>query len=587
MPSCRDACSGWVKKSRDRVSATSWAARTHAPEMMHEATAPHPPPNCSVCLARGESKWTPPRSSGTMASRPPEPDQLQTLKRLLDEAEAQLPPPPPLHVVQLEALLLSAAVQLGDADVLAVLGAGGSPDSKKARVGSQWLAMEAQKAAAALLIQRVSRGNSTRTLLQGRKDISASDLMLMHGSQLQVEVAQAKADEAARGLRPVPWVAQLRLLPSESASGGCHVNLDITLPWYVDDNVQQSALPSTASVEPELIEAHFSDSSSEGSADDAPDDETDDQQLLVLHRIQPALPITPCSSAAAPHAPPADARRAATAATREVPAAGVGARVALSIVLPEAMLLPPSGTVGGVKLRMDVTDDDAAPAVLDAFELACELDFDSGGDAHVRLRTCSAIHSSSEAAEDAAAAAATRIVAAAQAAAAVAAAAIPPIPGPPTAAETPIATVALAALAAPPSAAEIAAPPPPPKRTGSAPRPPLPPLSAPMPPPLPPRPNRGFPGSPPNYVVGGGQLSARAPDWANEWWASWPACCANRRRDKPAGLRTPTKPRIVNAGFGGSPVVNEPFGTPILSTLLRHYDNLQQRVNNIRHRGSG
>ena len=76
------------------------------------------------------------------------------------------------------------------------------------------------------------------------------------------------------------------------------------------------------------------------------------------------------------------------------------------------------------------------------------------------------------------------------------------------------------------------------------------------------------------------QLSNRVPDLPSEWPWWGPACCADRRSClKSPGLPfTPTKPRIVNAGFGGSPAVDETFGTPILSTIMRQYDALQHRL---------
>jgi hypothetical protein len=95
-------------------------------------------------------------------------------------------------------------------------------------------------------------------------------------------------------------------------------------------------------------------------------------------------------------------------------------------------------------------------------------------------------------------------------------------------------------------------------------------------------PSRGLPNmgsAAPNNVLAE-QLSNRVPDLPSEWPWWGPACCADRRSClKSPGLPfTPTKPRIVNAGFGGSPAVDETFGTPILSTIMRQYDALQHRL---------
>jgi len=172
---------------------------------------------------------------------------LSTLETMLLEADAQLEEsrrPPPLSIVQLEALLLDAAVQLGDADVLASLGVGGSPDSSQQRVGSQWLAHSAKQALAACLIQRVARGRSSRQLVGAMRAHTASSLMLTAGGGLGLEVA-ARASELP--------VARMSLEVAEAEPGSCCVSLEI-LPLMEDApfvplaGAAASALPPRPSV---------------------------------------------------------------------------------------------------------------------------------------------------------------------------------------------------------------------------------------------------------------------------------------------------------------------------------------------------
>jgi hypothetical protein len=219
----------------------------------------------------------------------------------MNEAETKLPPPPTLDVVRLEALLLNAAIQLGDADVLAQLGAG-APGDGRARIGSQWLAVEAQKAAAALMIQRVARGSSTRLKLRdGSGTLSAIDLMLAPGSQLQVDMTHAKATlhKPPAPQRAASVKTQLREARlSDSSDSSSEGSVEEELGDMSDDEQHSSQLivpgrVATASVQTDLREAHLSDSSSEGSVEedgsgDGSDDEQQSSQLIMPRRGQAA-----------------------------------------------------------------------------------------------------------------------------------------------------------------------------------------------------------------------------------------------------------------------------------------------------------
>ena len=517
-------------------------------------------------------------------ARPDEPDSLHILEDLMNEAETKLPPPPTLDVVRLEALLLNAAIQLGDADVLAQLGAG-APGDGRARIGSQWLAVEAQKAAAALMIQRVARGSSTRLKLRdGSGTLSAIDLMLAPGSQLQVDMTHAKA---TLHKPPAPQRA--------------------------------------ASVKTQLREAHLSDSSSEGSVEedgsgDGSDDEQQSSQLIMPRRGQAAgsrdgrgvgSGSIPKSFGARGSSVVATggAPRAAPAPATAKPDAAKADKLALEVKVDNSgfahveLRWPDGGSylehasvrnlTTHVRALFDKMDKDRS-GTIDRKELGAQLKADGEleqllGFADAQgFREVVALLRRLEEGRTLDADGDSKITYEEFERAAFAAATAHGARGPSTSSTVPPAT---AHGARGPSTSSTVA-----SSTVSAPRPPrggalraaAPPARSP-PAPLPSRglpnmelPNMGLPNlgsAAPNNVLAE-QLSNRVPDLPSVWPWWGPACCADRRSClKSPGLPfTPTKPRIVNAGFGGSPAVDETFGTPILSTIMRQYDALQHRL---------
>jgi len=500
-------------------------------------------------------------------ARPDEPDSLHILEDLMNEAETKLPPPPTLDVVRLEALLLNAAIQLGDADVLAQLGAG-APGDGRARIGSQWLAVEAQKAAAALMIQRVARGSSTRLKLRdGSGTLSAIDLMLAPGSQLQVDMTHAKA------------------------------------------TLHKPPAPQRAtSVKTQLREVNLSDSSSEGSVEedgsgDGSDDEQQSSQLIMPRRGQAAgsrdgrgvgsgsIPKSfgaRGSSAVATGGAP----RAAPAPATAKPDAAKADKLALEVKVDNSgfahveLRWPDGGSylehasvrnlTTHVRALFDKMDKDRS-GTIDRKELGAQLKADGEleqllGFADAQgFREVVALLRRLEEGRTLDADGDSKITYEEFERAAFAAATAHGARGPSTSS-----TVA---------SSTVSAPRPP---GGGALRAAAPPARSP-PAPLPSRglpnmelPNMGLPNlgsAAPNNVLAE-QLSNRVPDLPSVWPWWGPACCADRRSClKSPGLPfTPTKPRIVNAGFGGSPAVDETFGTPILSTIMRQYDALQHRL---------
>jgi hypothetical protein len=548
-------------------------------------------------------------------ARPDEPDSLHILEDLMNEAETKLPPPPTLDVVRLEALLLNAAIQLGDADVLAQLGAG-APGDGRARIGSQWLAVEAQKAAAALMIQRVARGSSTRLKLRdGSGTLSAIDLMLAPGSQLQVDMTHAKATlhKPPAPQRATSVKTQLREARlSDSSSGG---SAEEELGDMSDDEQHSSQLivpgrVATASVQTDLREAHLSDSSSEGSVEedgsgDGSDDEQQSSQLIMPRRGQAAgsrdgrgvgsgTGRIPKSFGARGSSVVATggAPRAAPAPATAKPDAAKADKLALEVKVDNSgfahveLRWPDGGSylehasvrnlTTHVRALFDKMDKDRS-GTIDRKELGAQLKADGELEQLLGLadaqgfREVVALLRRLEEGRTLDADGDSKITYEEFERAAFAAATAHGARGPSTSS-----TVA---------SSTVSAPRPP---GGGALRAAAPPARSP-PAPLPSRglpnmelPNMGLPNlgsAAPNNVLAE-QLSNRVPDLPSVWPWWGPACCADRRSClKSPGLPfTPTKPRIVNAGFGGSPAVDETFGTPILSTIMRQYDALQHRL---------
>lgn len=547
-------------------------------------------------------------------ARPDEPDSLHILEDLMNEAETKLPPPPTLDVVRLEALLLNAAIQLGDADVLAQLGAG-APGDGRARIGSQWLAVEAQKAAAALMIQRVARGSSTRLKLRdGSGTLSAIDLMLAPGSQLQVDMTHAKATlhKPPAPQRATSVKTQLRERLSDSSSGG---SAEEELGDMSDDEQHSSQLivpgrVATASVQTDLREAHLSDSSSEGSVEedgsgDGSDDEQQSSQLIMPRRGQAAgsrdgrgvgsgTGSIPKSFGARGSSVVATggAPRAAPAPATAKPDAAKADKLALEVKVDNSgfahveLRWPDGGSylehasvrnlTTHVRALFDKMDKDRS-GTIDRKELGAQLNADGELEQLLGLadaqgfREVVALLRRLEEGRTLDADGDSKITYEEFERAAFAAATAHGARGPSTSS-----TVA---------SSTVSAPRPP---GGGALRAAAPPARSP-PAPLPSRglpnmelPNMGLPNlgsAAPNNVLAE-QLSNRVPDLPSVWPWWGPACCADRRSClKSPGLPfTPTKPRIVNAGFGGSPAVDETFGTPILSTIMRQYDALQHRL---------
>ena len=532
--------------------------------------------------------WGPPR--------PDEPDSLHILEDLMDEAETKLPPPPTLDVVRLEALLLNAAIQLGDADVLAALGAG-APGDGRARIGSQWLAVEAQKASAALMIQRVARGSSTRLKLRdGSGTLSATDLLLAPGSQLQVEVTHAKAalHKPSAPQRAASMKTQLREARLSDSSSGDSVEEESGDGSDSEQHSSQWIVPgrvATASVQTDLREAHLSDSSSEGSVEedgsgDGSDDEQQSSQLFMPRRGQAAGSRDGRGVGSGSIPKSFGARGSSVVATGGVPRAAPAPAPAKPDADKLAMEVKvESGGFAHVELRLpdggyylehasvrnltthmrvlfDKMDKDRS-GTIDRKELGAKLKADGELEQLLGLadaqgfREVVALLRRLEEGRTLDGDGDSKITFEEFERAAFAAATAHGARGPSTSSTVPSSN-------------------PPRPRGGWAPRSAAPPARSP-PAPLP---SRGLPGSAaPNYVLAE-QLSSRVPDLPSEWhwWA--PACCADRRSClKSPGLPfTPTKPRIVNAGFGGSPAVDETFGTPILSTIMRQYDALQHRL---------
>ena len=562
-------------------------------------------------------------------ARPDEPDSLHILEDLMNEAETKLPPPPTLDVVRLEALLLNAAIQLGDADVLAQLGAG-APGDGRARIGSQWLAVEAQKAAAALMIQRVARGSSTRLKLRdGSGTLSAIDLMLAPGSQLQVDMTHAKATlhKPPAPQRAASVKTQLREARlSDSSDSSSEGSVEEELGDMSDDEQHSSQLivpgrVATASVQTDLREAHLSDSSSEGSVEedgsgDGSDDEQQSSQLIMPRRGQAAgsrdgrgvgsgsIPksfgargSSAVATGGAPRAPPATAK----------PDAAKADKLALEVKVDNSgfahveLRWPDGGSylehasvrnlTTHVRALFDKMDKDRS-GTIDRKELGAQLKADGEleqllGFADAQgFREVVALLRRLEEGRTLDADGDSKITYEEFERAAFAAATAHGARGPSTSSTSSTMPPATAHGAHGPSTSSTVA-----SSTVSAPRPPrggalraaVPPARSP-PAPLPSRglPNMELPNlgsAAPNNVLAE-QLSNRVPDLPSVWPWWGPACCADRRSClKSPGLPfTPTKPRIVNAGFGGSPAVDETFGTPILSTIMRQYDALQHRL---------
>jgi len=439
----------------------------------------------------------------------------------LADADAMLPvesvQPPPLSVVRLEALLLDAAIQLGDADVLASLGTGGSGSnavrggsgSSAVRVGSQWLAQSATKALTSCMMERVARSTLTP---QSRGSAGASALMLDPNGHLLSEIGYLRAaEEKARH-------AHLILRPLELSAGTTWVQLEIQLGDL--SSCAANAVDSGV-VDADVVEAQMSESSSECSSegDRSPD-------AVPSYRMPPRSADSSTASsdrsAPAPSASPPGARHTVTAPSEAGPCV-LGTKVAIRVAKPSDGV--------GWELHLDVVEDVVEAA-------GGEAASSEGSEGTTRVSITEHAHVGTEV----------------QGAYTCSAAEV--LDESPRTANGYHAGYPTGSTTTQPPVLQLAHPPPPP---------------------LPPR--RSFPGSPVLVDFGAsGALSSRTPDWSTEWWGYWPACCGERRRrDRPdvTPQALPSKTStVLNVGFGGSPLPSGPFSTPLIQALTRHYERL-------------